>query len=129
MCRRSIGIREGESTGDGVDVDELESRVDEAANLARVADIAFRGEFALRIGSALALLRAHARSSTPRGIPPVGELLSLRSAALLVALAVLVAACSLLVHDDLGQVRCRGGRPDRAAGLPGRERVRFWPLS
>jgi tetratricopeptide (TPR) repeat protein len=54
----------GESTGDGVDVDELESRVDEAANLARVADIAFA--VSLLSGSGALLLYFGRTPEAPR---------------------------------------------------------------
>jgi tetratricopeptide (TPR) repeat protein len=54
----------GESTGDGVDVDELEQRVNEAQDLARVADIAFA--VSLLSGSGAVLLYFGRTPDEPR---------------------------------------------------------------
>jgi tetratricopeptide (TPR) repeat protein len=54
----------GESTGDGVDIDELESRVSEAEDLARVADIAFA--VSLLSGSGAVLLYFGRTPEAPR---------------------------------------------------------------
>jgi tetratricopeptide (TPR) repeat protein len=54
----------GESTGDGVDVDELEQRVNEAEELARIADIAFA--VSLLSGSGAVLLYFGRTPDAPR---------------------------------------------------------------